>query len=174
MNTGAVINSGLRFVLLLVVQVFVFNQVGWGWGGRTYLFVLVYPLFVALLPLRTPRPLVILLGFLLGLSVDFFSETLGLHAGALTFTAYCRPFLLKLLRPREGYNIKAHPSVDDLGGSWMVRYLTLLLLIHLLAFFVLQTFSLYFVGEIALKTLLSLPASLVVVGMLVLIFNPKA
>ena len=72
----------LRFVLLLTAQVFLFNQVAWGWSGREYLFVFVYPLFVALLPLRAPRPLVILLAFLLGISVDFFSETLGLHAGA--------------------------------------------------------------------------------------------
>lgn len=174
MSSTAVLNSGLRFVLLLIAQVLVFNQVSWGWGGRNYLFVLVYPLFVAMLPLLAPRPLVILLAFLLGLSVDLLSETLGLHAGALTFTAYCRPLLLHLLEPRDGYNIKASPSVHDLGAGWMFRYLALILLIHLLAFFVLQAFSFYFVAEIALKALVSLPASFVVTGMLILLFNPKA
>ncbi|NJB84762.1 hypothetical protein GGR26_000507 [Lewinella marina] len=168
------INNVLRFVLLLVAQVFVFNQIAWGWSGKDFLFVFVYPLFVALLPLRTPRPLVILLGFLLGLGVDFFSETLGLHAGALTFTAYCRPLILRLVRPRDGYNIKANPTTEDLGSGWMFRYLSLVLLAHLLAFFLLQTFSVLFLTDIIVKTLLSLPASLLVLGALILIFNPRA
>jgi hypothetical protein len=173
MSSTAALNSGLRFVLLLVAQVLVFNQVSWGWGGRDLLFVLVYPLFVAMLPLRAPRPLVIFLAFLLGLSIDFASESLGLHAGALTFTAYCRPLILNLVEPRDGYNIKANPSVSDLGAGWMFRYLALLLLVHLLAFFILQAFSLYFIGEILLKTVVSFPASLLVTGTLVLLFNPK-
>ncbi|WP_116124963.1 hypothetical protein [Lewinella sp. IMCC34183] len=174
MTSTALVNSALRFVGLLLLQVFIFNQVAWGWGGRDYLFVFVYPLFVAMLPLRTPRPLVILLGFLLGLSIDFFSETLGLHAGALTFTAYCRPLVLRILEPRDGYNIKTTPSVAGLGTGRMFRYLGLLLLAHLSAFFLLQAFSLVFAADILLKTVFSLPASLVVMAVLVLIFNPKA
>lgn len=172
MTPAAVLNSGLRFVGLAVLQVLVFNQVAWGWGGRTYLAIFVYPLFLALLPLRTPRPFVILLSFCLGLTVDFFSETLGLHAGALTFAAYCRPLILHTVRPRDGYNIKASPTVADLGAGWMLPYLALLLLAHLLAFYLLQTFSIYFAGEIVLKTLFSLPASLLTIGILVLLFNP--
>ncbi len=174
MSAGVAFRIALRFVLLLAAQVFLFNQIAWGWGGREYLFVFVYPLFVALLPLRAPRPLVILLAFLLGLAVDFFSETLGLHAGALTFTAYARPLVLRALRPRDGYNIKATPTTADLGAGWVSQYLSFLLLLHLLAFFLLQTFSIFFLGEIVLKTALSLPASLLTTAILVLLFSPKA
>ena len=174
MTSTALVNSVLRFIGLLLAQVFIFNQVAWGWGGRDYLFIFVYPLFVAMPPLRTPRPLVILLAFLLGLGVDFFSETLGLHAGALTFAAYCRPLILRVLEPRDGYNIKAVPSIQGMGSGWMFRYLALILLAQLSAFFLLQAFSLVFITDIILKTLLSLPASLVVMAVLVLIFNPKA
>lgn len=174
MNSTAFVGALVRFVLLLMVQVFVFNQVSWGWGGREYLFVFVYPLFVALLPFRAARPLVILLGFTMGLTVDFFSESLGLHAGALTFTAYSRPAILRVGRPRDGYNIKASPSIADMGGVWMSRYLFLSLTVHALAYFVLQAFSLVFVGEILLKVLFSTIASFIVAGILVLIFNPKS
>ncbi len=174
MTSAALVNSVLRFFGLLLAQIFVFNQVAWGWEGRDYLFIFIYPLFVAMLPLRSPRPVVILLGFLLGLSIDFFSETLGLHAGALAFTAYCRPLVLRMLQPRDGYNIKATPTINDMGSGWMFRYLGLMLLAHLLGFFLLQTFSVFFITDILIKTLLSLPASLVATGVLVLIFNPKA
>ncbi len=171
---GALVNSILRFLVLAIVQVFIFNQVAWGWGGKDYLFIFVYPLFVALLPMRMPRPLVILLAFLLGLTIDFFSETLGLHAGALTFTAYCRPLILQLLHPRDGYNIKATPTIGDQGSGWMFRYLFLILLFHVPAFFLLQTFSVLFFSEIVAKTLLTLPASFLVTAILVVLFNPKA
>ncbi len=172
--SGAGFNSVLRFVLLAVAQIFLFNQVAWGWGGKAYLFIFVYPLFLAFLPLRTPRPLVIFLSFLLGLIIDFFSETLGLHAGALTFTAYCRPLILQLLQPRDGYNIKAGPTAHDQGKGWMLRYLLLVLLFHVPAFFLLQTFSIFFFSEIVVKSLLTLPASFLVLAILVVLFNPKA
>ena len=174
MTGAAIVNSLLRFLVLAIVQVFLFNQVAWGWGGKEYLFVFVYPLFIALLPLRMPRPLVILLAFLLGLTIDFFSETLGLHAGALTFTAYCRPLILQLLQPRDGYNIKAAPTSSDQGTGWMFRYLFLILLVHVPAFFLLQTFSIFFFSEIVIKTLVTLPASFLVTAIIVLLFNPKA
>lgn len=174
MSSQSLINSGLRFFFLLLIQVFVFNQVSWGWGGKDYLFIFVYPLFVALLPLGMARPLVILFGFILGLSVDFFSETLGLHAAALCFTAYCRPFVLSFLEPRDGYNIKANPSIQDLGAGWMLRYLALLLAFHCLFFFLMQTFSILFVADITLKTIFTFPASYAFVVVLVLIFKPKA
>lgn len=174
MTSQALVNSGIRFVLLLLLQGFIFNQVGWGWGGKELLFIFVYPLFVALLPLRMPRPLVILLGFIMGLSVDLVSETLGLHAAALCFTAYCRPFVLRLFEPRDGYNIKANPTVQDLGLEWVLRYLAVLLLLHCLFFFLVQTFSILFIVDITLKTLLTFPVSYGVIVAIVLIFRPEA
>jgi hypothetical protein len=174
MTAQTILNNVVRFFLLAALQVIVFNQISWGWGGRALLFVFVYPLFVALLPLRMPRPAVILVAFLLGFAIDIFSETLGLHAGALTFTAYCRPFILSLLQPRDGYPIKANPVRSDLGTAWLVGYLAGMLCVHLLAFFLLQTFSLYFAGEILTKTLLTLPASLVFMVTAMLIIDPKS
>jgi hypothetical protein len=174
MTAQVVLNNVFRFLLLAVLQVVVFNQIRWGWGGRELLYVFIYPLFVALLPLRMPRPLVIILAFCLGITVDFFSETLGLHAGALTFTAYARPLVLSLLEPRDGYPTKAYPVRADLGINWLIRYLAVVLLVHSLVFFLLQAFSLYFVTEILTKILFTLPASLIFLVTAVLIFDPKS
>lgn len=173
--TGSVLISNvLRFLGLLALQVLIFNQVAWGWGGRDYLFVFVYPLFVAMLPLRIASPPVIFLGFVMGLSVDLFSETLGLHAGALTFAAYCRPVVLRMTEPRDGYGIKGRPTRADNGTGWLLTYLGGVLLCHCAAFFVLQSFSLSFAVDTALKTTFTVPASLLFLTALVLIFNPRA
>jgi hypothetical protein len=117
---------------------------------------------------------VILLSFLLGLTVDFFSETLGLHAAALTLTAFCRPLILNFLQPRDGYPLKAAPVRRDLGTSWLVSYLAAVLTVHLLAFFLIQSFSLYFVTDVLLKTLFSLPASLIFLVTAMLIIDPRS
>lgn len=167
------INNGLRFFFLLVLQVFLLKQISWGFGGREYLFVFVYPLFLMMLPIRMIRHLVILLGFVLGLSVDLFYETLGIHAAAATLSAFLRPIVLSAVSPREGYNIKHHPTVNDLGWSWFLSYAAWFLGIHLLLFFSIQTFTLYFWADILLKTVFSFIASYAVVVLLVLIFNPK-
>ena len=117
------LSNALRFGLVLFIQVFLFRQIGIGWGGREYLFVLFVPVFVALLPIRTPRPLVVVFAFLLGLFTDHFYETLGLHAAAATLVAYLRQFFLRFLEPRDGYKTKASPDGRDLGINWWMRYL---------------------------------------------------
>ena len=173
MTTGAIFNSGVRFVLLLVIQAFVLQQVRWGFGGVDYLYVFIYPLFVAFLPLFMPRSLVIFLGFLLGLGIDLFYETLGLHAAALTFTAWVRPLVLRLVEPRDGYNIKDGPVAADQGAVWMARYLALLFLLHCISFFTIQAFSFVFLKDILLKVLFTFPVSYLLAGILVIIFNPR-
>lgn len=174
MNESGVVNSGVRFVLLLVLQVFLLKQISWGFGGKEYLFVFLYPLFIMLLPLRMYRPLIVLAGFAIGLSVDLFYETLGINAAAATLSAFLRPAVLYVNRPREGYNIKHHPTVNDLGWSWFLSYAASFLGMHLLILFSIQTFTLYFWDDILLKTLFSFIASYLATVLLILVFNPKS
>ncbi len=174
MNPAALVNSGIRFVVLLLLQVFLLRQINWGWDGREYLYLFLYPLFVALLPLRMPRGVVLLLGFALGLSIDFFYETLGLHAAALTFTAYFRSLVLRILEPRDGYNIKDNPTGHDLGLRWVLRYLGLLFLGHCIFFFSVQAFSFVFLKDILLKTGFTFVPSYLVAVLVMLIFNPRS
>ena len=76
----AATNSIIRFFLLWFLQVFILKQVIWGWDGVIYLQIFLYPLFILLLPLNTPRGLTILLAFVLGLAIDWLYESPGLHA----------------------------------------------------------------------------------------------
>ena len=62
------------------------------------------------------------LAFLMGLSIDVFSETLGLHTSAAVFLAFCRPFILKTISPRDGYELNQIPSMNQLGTSWFDNF----------------------------------------------------
>ena len=170
----AITNSSIRFFLLWAVQVFVLKQVVWGWGGEIYLQAFLYPLFILLLPLRTPRSLVILLGFLLGIAVDWFYESPGMHAGALVFTGFARASILKALTPREGYGIKAHPTPESLGNVWFFRYAALLMLVHVFIYFSLEAFTFVLYKTIFLKLVLTWAASMFFLGVAMLTTNPEA
>lgn len=173
MNERAILNSGIRFILLLFLQIFLLRQVSWGFGGKDYLFIYLYPLFILLLPLRMLKVAVILLSFFIGFSVDLFYETLGMHAAAATFLGFARPALLRFIQPAEQYNIKAHPTGDSLGWSWFARYTAYGLLLHLLFFFSVQAFTFVYWDEILLKTLFSFPASYFALLFIAFVFNPK-
>jgi len=56
---------------------------------------LVYVLFFYWYPIRENRALFILVGFLLGLAIDVFSDTLALHTVACVTLAYLRPIIMR-------------------------------------------------------------------------------
>lgn len=162
-----------RFVLLFFLQVFVFRQVSLGWSGKEYLFIWLYPLFIAALPLRTPRPGVVALAFLAGLSVDIAYGTLGLHASAATATGYFRQFPLMFLEPKDGYKTKSTPEGRDLGQAWWVRYLAYVTVFYCVFYFSVEAFSPVFWQDILLKCLLSIPVSYLLSLILVSFLRPR-
>lgn len=170
----AISNSIIRFFLLWALQVFFLKQIAWGWDGVVYLQVHLYPLFILLLPFQTPKSLTIVLGFFLGLAIDWLYETPGMHAGALVFTAYARSFVLRILTPREGYNIKDHPTKNALGHTWFFRYAATLLFLHLFFYYSLEAFTFVYFKSILTKLAFSWFASLFFLLAGVYTLNPKA
>ncbi len=126
-----------RFIFLVLLQVLVLNHVNFLSFYNPFL----YLLFIILLPFETNRLLVLLLGFLLGLSIDVFSNTLGLHTIATVFVSFVRPLVLNLLAPRDGYESGTFPRVHYYGFGWFLKYSFILTLIHALLIFSLEFFN---------------------------------
>jgi hypothetical protein len=162
-----------RFVALLLLQGLILKRISEGWMGYVYFNVLLYPLFVILLPLRTPRAVVTLTAFLLGIGVDLFYGTIGLHAGAIVFTAYARSFVLNRIEPREGYNVNYSPTKARMGLSWFLRYASIMMGIHLLVYFSLDAFSYIYFGSIVVKSLYSFFFSMFFIIIVMFVFNPE-
>ncbi len=89
----------IRFVVLVLLQVAVFNNIQLSGFLNPY----VYILFILLLPFETPSWLLLILSFLIGFCIDIFSNTIGLHASACVFMGYMRPFVLNLISVRDNY-----------------------------------------------------------------------
>ena len=173
MMNSVIITHSLRFIFLVFLQVLVFRQMTVGWDNFNYVHVFVYPLFIMLLPIRTPDTLLIFLGFLIGIAVDVFYYSPGVHSGAMVFMAYLRPKVLKFLTPRGGYNINHSPNLEKHGFTWFLIYSGLLLFFHILFYFILIVFTHVNWVEIALRTISSFIISYIILLLYVRIFNPR-
>ncbi len=146
----------LRFALVVLIQVLIFNNIELGGYLNPY----IYILFIILLPFETPGWAILLLGFLLGFSVDVFSETLGMHTAATTFMAYMRPLALSLVSPRDGYEAGSFPRVHYYGMWWFLQYALILVFAHHTVLFLTELFKVqdlfHVLVRIVLSTFLSL------------------
>lgn len=141
-----------RLILLLLLQTLVFNQLEPGWGIQ----LMPYPLFIFLLPIELGIIPLMLLAFVMGITIDSFSNTFGLHTSALLVFAYMRPIIFDLFTPRDGYDLLKELTIFDMGSKWFIKSFGLLLLIHHFWFFLIEILYLGEVLFILQKTLLSL------------------
>ncbi len=173
MNRGLLKNI-VRFTVLVLAQVLILKRIAFNFGDFVFIHFMIYPLWIFLMPLRTPRPILMGVGFLLGLVIDGFYDSPGVHASACVFTAYIRSYVLLFLEPHEGYSTETSPTISSMGLPWFLTYSAILMGLHLLFYFSVEAFSFVFLFEILMNTIFSLIASFSIVALLMLIFNPKA
>lgn len=141
----------VRFLVVVLFQVLVMDNV----MISGYMIPYVYLLFIILLPFETPRWLQLVVGFILGMTVDLFSHTPGMHTAATLLMAFARPYLLDLLAPRDGYEPETYPRIHYYGFSWFLKYTLLMVVIHHLALFYLEVFQLKDFLSTLLRVILS-------------------
>ncbi len=153
------LSNTLLFIVVFLLQVFVFNNVSVYNVG----FPMIYPIVILLIPVLQPAYWVMLAAFLTGLSIDFFTNTGGLHAAALSFMAFSRIFVLNKMEPQGNYSKEDRPSLMKFGPRWTIIYFTILLLIHHFFYFLIEESSIRHIGEVVLKTFCSGLLSLILV-----------
>ncbi len=131
-----IIRNIIRFILLVAVQVLIINNIELGRFINPFLYIL----FIIILPFETPKWLVLLSAFLIGITVDMFTDTGGMHAAACVFMGYIRPGILKLFSPRDGYEFGTQPTVQYLGIPWFLSYAGILVFAHHLILFYIEIF----------------------------------
>ena len=128
--------------------------------------------FLLFLPLRTPIVVQLLLSFGMGLTMDIFLNTGGLHAAAAVLLGFLRPWVLRILTPRDGYDSGDTVNVHQMGWQWFGVYLLLLVLLHHAAFFVLELGSFRHFGTTLAKILVSALFTSVALLIIQLLFFP--
>jgi hypothetical protein len=138
-------------------------------GG--YVHPYIYLIFIMLLPINIPNWQLLLLGFSLGLSVDMFTGTPGLHAGATTLMAFCRPRIIKIISGTLKFENIHEPNLNQLDGMWFFRYVFLMVFVHHFMLFLMESFSFHLFGQVMLRVMLSVPVSVFLIMMILYIFK---
>lgn len=131
-----------------------------------YVILLPYILVIIILPFETNKLIVLFTAFLLGVCVDYFYDSSGLHAAACTVMGFSRHYVLKYIAPRDGYDIGVKPTIEDMGLEWFLRYAGTLVLLHHFFLFYLEIFRFSEFFQTFLRVLLSSVGTL---GLIILI-----
>ena len=148
MTTLIPINT-IRFIVLLLAQVILFNHVNF----LSYINPYIYILFIAFYPVKNNRILFMLASFFIGVCVDMFLDSGGIHAASSVTIAYARPVILKFTFGVIYENQKIKFNALDLGSKLV--YISLLVLIHHFVLFYLEIFSVSKILIVLKKTLFS-------------------
>jgi len=167
--SSTVLKNIARFILLVLVQVTLFNNM----NLSGYINPSVYLLFILLLPVNISKSLLLLLAFGLGLTIDFFSNTLGLHAAATVLMAFARPGTINLFFKNLEFVGKETPGINKTGLGGFLRYALALVLIQHTALFVLEVFSFHDFLFTAYRILISSLVSTLLIVTLALLFNKR-
>jgi hypothetical protein len=163
----------IRTILLFLAQVLIFKYISFAFSDFAYIHFIIFPLAFLLYPVKTPSIILLPLAFIIGLGVDMFYDSPGVHASASVFTAYFRALVLAYLEPYEGYNSDDVPNVKRMGVAWFISYISICLLVHVFIYFSVEAFSFVYFFDIFLNSIFSFIISTIVIMVLMLIFRTK-
>ena len=167
-----------RFCIILLIQTQVLDKISLRWwaqpSGFPVFVPFLYPLFILLLPLNTPVWLLLIVGFLTGVTVDTFNNTAGMHAFATVLIAYLRTNVLNALLPKNlsEYGTQS-PGVKNMGWMPFLTYSGFLILIHHITFFTIEIWSFSHVGYLLLKIFASVITSMLFILCYLLLFTKQ-
>ncbi|QDO92787.1 rod shape-determining protein MreD [Formosa sediminum] len=162
------ISQILRFIVLILVQITILNHINF----LEYLNPYLYILFIVLYPIKNDRMVFLLVSFLLGLVVDMFSDSGGIHAAACVTITYLRPLILKwtLGTVYEYQSIK----FNNIDFSARLMYISILTIIHHLILFLLEVFNFSEIFLTLKKTLFSSIFTILLCIIVTIIFSKRS
>ena len=166
MNSALIINI-IRFILLLAAQIVIFNNI------NLFGYINPYPyiLFILLYPVNSNKSGLLIASFCLGLVVDLFSNSGGIHAAACLILAYVRPTFFKFAfgLSYEYQTVK----INDRLSPERFTFILISISTHHLILFLLEYFKFSFVLSALLRTILSAIFTLIVSILIIYIFKPN-
>ena len=157
----------IRFIVLVLVQSLILNNINF----LGYINPYIYILFILLYPINNNRLLFIFLGFILGLSVDLFLDSGGVHAAASVLIAYVRPLFLKFSFGMAYEHQTVKISASDFPQR--LSYFSLMTVLHHLILFSLEVFKTSEVLLILKKTLFSSIFTILLCILITILFSRK-
>jgi hypothetical protein len=132
------IRTGIIHIILFFVYVLVQVMVLKNLVLFDSAFCFLYVAFILLLPFELSATLTVLIGFLVGFTIDIFYDSMGLHAFATVLLGYARNYWLAVITPQGGYDSGNSPTITTNGIQWFLVYSIPLVFIHHFILFFLE------------------------------------
>lgn len=166
MNSTLLVNI-FRFVLLLALQILVFNKMNFG----GYVSAFPYMLFIILYPVNGNKGNLLIASFFLGIIMDLFCNSGGVHATACVLLAYLRPFFFKFSfgLSYEYQTVK----LNDVLTPERFTFILLSVTTHHIVLFLLESFQITFLLDVLLRTLFSTLFTILTCIILIYLIKPN-
>ena len=164
---SALLGNIARFILLLVAQVLIFNRID------LFGFINPFPyvLFIILYPVNGNKSGLLAASFLLGLLMDMFWNSGGVHAAACLVLAYYRPAIFKF---SFGLSYEYQTvRLNDVVTPERFSFLLIAIVLHHFVLFVLEVFKVSFLWDILVRTVLSTIFTIITCIIFIYIIKPS-
>jgi rod shape-determining protein MreD len=166
MNSALFANI-FRFLLLLAIQIIVFSNLNFFGYVNPY----AYILFIILYPVNSNKSGLLVAGFFLGLIMDMFSNSGGIHTTACLLLAYYRPYLFKF---SFGLSYEYQTvRLNDVLTPERFSFIVLSVLIHHIVLFTLEAFKISFFFDILLRTIFSAVFTIIICIIIIYLIKPN-
>lgn len=156
-----------RFILLLAAQILVCNTINF-WG---YINPYPYILFIILFPVNGNKTALLVSSFALGILMDMFCNSGGVHAASCLVLAYYRPYIFKF---SFGLSYEYQTvRLNDVITPERFSFILVAVVLHHFTLFLLEVFRLTFLWEIFLKTIGSTIFTILICLLIIYIIKPK-
>ena len=164
---STLLNNIFRFVLLLAAQIIVFNK----FDLFGFINPFPYVLFIILYPVNSNKSGILIASFLLGITMDLFCNSGGIHAFSCLILAYFRPSIFKFAFGLS-YEYQTVRLNDSLSPE---RFSVILMsvLLHHIILFSLEMFSIFLIWEIFYRTILSSLATIILSIIIIYLIKPN-
>ena len=139
-----------RYFLVMLLQVLLFDQLQLLGVCHPY----IYILCLLMMPITLPHSADMIIGAVVGLIMDIFCNSLGVHTASCIFIMFIRPYLIgAIVNDKDRLNEQI--TLRTLGMEALLKYTVILVLAHHLMVFLLAAWSWSHIGFVAVETIVS-------------------
>ena len=166
MNSSIFLNI-FRFFIFLTLQIIVFNNI------NLFGFISPFPyvLFIILYPVNGNKSGLLITSFFLGMILDMFSNSGGIHTTACLTLAYFRPAIFKFAFgvSYEYQTIKLNDTLTPERFSFIM----VAVLLHHIVLFILEAFQFSLFWDILIRTILSSILTIAICIIIIYLIKPN-
>ena len=165
-----ILRQVLRFIFVILLQVLILNHITLYGFMCPYLYIVC----ILMLPVSIENWLRVIISFALGLIIDYFSGTLGLHAASCVFMGAAVPFILQLFYSNRDLRQGVCPDIAWFGMKNFILFVLLTVSVHHLVLFFLNVFSIRFFFHTFVSALLNIVFTSITIILYQMIFHSRS